>query len=88
MSNETRYHIDKRNKKTAKIKKTGLYFLKTFNSKENQSIAIENIHYVYDHKHLYRSALRPVINDFLVTKRTTYIDNKKNSIEICEKTLS
>ena len=25
------------------------FLLKTFNSKENHSMAIENIHYVYDH---------------------------------------
>ena len=48
---------------------------------------IENISYIYGHKRLYRIALRPVINDFLVTKMTTKRDNKKKSIETCEKTL-
>ena len=38
---------------------------------------IENISYIYGHKRLYRIALRPVINDFLVTKMTTKRDNKK-----------
>ena len=60
-----------------KKQRTGLYLLKTFETKENDSMAIENIQYVYDHMRLYRRALRPVINDFLFTKRTTSRDNKE-----------
>ena len=48
-------------------------------------MAIENIHYVSDYMRLYRSALRPVINDFLVTKRTTNRDNKKIQMKLARK---
>ena len=48
-------------------------------------MAIENIHYDYDHMHPYRSALRPVINDFLVKKRTTNKDNKKIQLKLARK---
>ena len=40
-------------------------------------MAIENIHYAYDHMRFYRSALRPVFNDLLFTKGTINRDNKK-----------
>ena len=48
-------------------------------------MAIENFHYVYNHMRFYRSALRPVINNFLVTKRTTKRDNKKSQLKLARK---
>ena len=48
-------------------------------------MAIENVHYVFDHIRFYRSALRPVINDFLVTKTTTIRDKKKFQLKLARK---
>ena len=56
-------------------------------SKENYSMANENIHFVFNYMCLYRSALRPFINDFWFQKQQQ-METTKISIEICEKTLS
>ena len=48
-------------------------------------MAIEKIYYVYGHMCLYRSALRPVVNDFLVTERTTNRNNRKIQNKIVRK---
>ena len=53
-------------------------------------MAIENIHYVYDHARFYRKTLRLVKNQFFkqLQKNQQKETTKRSSSRTCEKTLS
>ena len=78
-----------RQKRTKTVKLKNSLFLKTINFKVNETIR-NQVKYpkVYDYQCIYRRALWPVLIHFFNWLKRTTKNNKKNSTESCQKTLS